>query len=61
MGRRRRTVVDYRMVNRRMILFVYYIRRCSGVKAELIGAAFLAGLDGARGFNLLRNTGWGFK
>eukprot|EP00959_Pyramimonas_sp_CCMP1952_P220722 4614798-Pyramimonas_sp.AAC.1 len=34
-GRRRRTVVDYRMVNRRMVMFVYYIRRCRDVKGEL--------------------------
>ena len=55
-GRRRRTVVDYRLVNRRMVLFTYYIRRCSDVKGDLVGSAFLSGLDGARGFNLLRNT-----
>ncbi|CAK0832649.1 unnamed protein product, partial [Prorocentrum cordatum] len=55
-GRRRRTVVDYRMVNRRMVMFVYYIRRCRDVKGELVGCAFISGMDGARGFNLLVNT-----
>ena len=55
-GRRRRTVVDYRMVNRRMVMFVYYIRRCRDVKSELVGCAFISGMDGARGFNLLVNT-----
>ena len=55
-GRRRRTVVDYRMVNRRMVMFVYYIRRCRDVKGELVGCAFRAGMAGARGVNLLVNT-----
>ena len=34
----------------------YYIRRCSDVKQQLAGSAFISGLDGARGFNLLPNT-----
>ena len=37
-------------------MFVYYIRRCRDVKGELVGCAFISGMDGARGFNLLVNT-----
>ena len=55
-GRRRRTVVDYRVVNGRLQLSVYYIRRCGDVKNDLIGRAFLSAADGARGYNLLLNT-----
>ena len=44
------------MVNRRMVMFVYYIRRCRDVKGELVGCAYISGMDGARGFNLLVNT-----
>jgi hypothetical protein len=54
--RRRRTVIDYRMVNSRLQQSVYYIRRCCDVKADLVGRALLSGFDGARGFNLLVNT-----
>ena len=54
--RRRRVVVDYRLVNRHLVQFTYYIRRCSDVKASLAGAAFLSGMDGARGFNQMANT-----
>ena len=55
-GRRRRTVVDYRVVNGRLKLSVYYIRRCGDVKNDLVGRAFLSAADGARGYNLLLNT-----
>ena len=48
--------MDYRLVNRRLVQFVYYIRRCRDVKAELVGCAYISGMDGARGFNLLVNT-----
>ena len=58
-GLRRRTVVDYRVVNGRLQLSVYYIRRCGDVKNDLIGRAFLSAADGARGYNLLLNTGQG--
>ena len=37
-------------------MFVYYIRRCTDVKQQLAGSAYISGLDGARGFNLLPNT-----
>ena len=55
-GRRRRTVVDYRVVNGRLKLSVYYIRRCGDVTNDLFGRAFLSAADGARGYNLLLNT-----
>ena len=55
-NRRRRVVVDYRKINRRLRIAVYYIRRCSDVKGELVGCVFLSAADGARGFNLLVNT-----
>ena len=55
-GRRRRTVVDYRVVNGRLKLSVYYIRGCGDVKNDLVGRAFLSAADGARGYNLLLNT-----
>ena len=55
-NRRRRVVVDYRKINRRLRIAVYYIRRCSNVKGELVGCVFLSAADGARGFNLLVNT-----
>ena len=48
--------MDCRMVSRRMVMFVYYIRRCGNVKGELVGGAFVSGMGGARGFNLLVNT-----
>ena len=37
-------------------MFVYYIWRCRDVRSELVGCAFISGMDGARGFNLLINT-----
>ena len=49
-------VVDYRIVNSRLQVTTYYIRRCSDVTGELVGRAFLSGADGARGFNLMLNT-----
>ena len=55
-GRRRRTVVDYRKVNGRIVKSIYYIRRCQDIKDDLAGSAFLSSFDGLRGFNLLRNT-----
>ena len=54
--RRRRTVVDDRVVNSRLQLSVYYVRRCSDVEGELMGRAFLSAADGAREYDLLLNT-----
>ena len=48
--------MDYRMVNRRMVMFVYYIRRRWDVNGELAGRAFISGMGGARGFTLLVNA-----
>ncbi|CAK0894772.1 unnamed protein product [Prorocentrum cordatum] len=45
-GRRRRTVAGYRMVNRTMVMFVYFSRRCRDVKGELVGCAFISGVGG---------------
>jgi len=54
--RKRRIVVDYRRVNRRVARAVYYCRRVTEVLALAAGSAWYSFLDAVTGFNQVRNT-----
>ena len=54
--RKRRLVVDYRRVNRRILRAVYYVRNADGVVQEVAGSAFISLVDACKGFNQVANT-----
>jgi len=54
--RKRRMVIDYRVVNKRTRRAVHYVRRQEDVKSEAAGSAYLSFLDAVTGFNQVVNT-----
>ena len=49
-------MVDFRRVNNTLAKAVYFIRRGEFTKQALIGSMFVTLGDGAKGFNLVKNT-----
>ena len=54
--RKRRLVVDYRRVNKRVLRAVYYLRRADDVKSDVAGSVYMTLLDAVAGFNQVANT-----
>ena len=55
-GLKRKVVVDFRIVNRRIVRSIYHLRRCQDLKQEAAGACFYSGPDGAKRSKLMMNT-----
>ena len=51
-----RVVVDFRRVNKTLVKAVCFIRRGDTTKSALCGSMFVTLGDGAKGFNLAKNT-----
>ena len=53
---KRRLVVEYRRMNKRVLRAVYYLRRADDVKSDVAGSVYMTLLDAVAGFNQVANT-----